>query len=88
MKPKKSPLPSLPILTDAHFEEKLARYIRAKLATKYPPEHTSAHTVREIQSYAKSDPLLPLLTRLEEVEYTSKRLTADEREVMMKKIKK
>lgn len=88
VKPKKSPLPSVPIVTDAHFEEKLARYIRAKLATKYSPEHTSSHTVKEIESYGAGDTLLTLLTRLEEIEYTSKTLSESERQGMLKTLKK
>ncbi len=52
IKLKVEPLPPFPIVSDAHFEEKLSRTIRALLAHTYSPEHARAHTAREISSYA------------------------------------
>ncbi len=83
IKPKVEPLPPFPIVSDAHFEEKLALTLRALLARTYSPEHASAHTAREISAYAPADPLVALLTRLEAVEYTSKRLDEAERSDML-----
>lgn len=88
--PQSQPLPitKLPNISEENFEERLSEYIRLTLAHKYSPEHAWSHTAREIESYAKGDKLLSVLRDLERVEYTSKRLTDNERVEFLKQVKK
>jgi hypothetical protein len=86
-KPKIEPIPPLPIVTDAHFEEKLARTLRAQLSLKYSPEHARAHTFREISRYAKWDPLLDILKEIEDVLYQSGSLTQEKRQILLDLLK-
>ncbi len=81
-------LPPFPYINDPHFEILLAEHIRTNLAIEYAPTHARAHTASEIARYAQAHPLLTLLGELESIEYQSKQLSPQEREDIIKKLKK
>ncbi len=81
-------LPLLPKLDDAHFEEKLAEYIRATFALTYVPLRSRAHTAREIAQYAGDHPFISILRDLEKREYQSSPLSEAERKIFLEAIKK
>lgn len=69
--------PIIPELHDAHFEVKMAKYLRYIIYQIASPKHTYAHTAREIRHYMNDKILVDTLSNLERAEYNCEALSEE-----------
>jgi hypothetical protein len=80
------PLLPYPMREDADFEMRMAGALRMRLAREYMPYRSTAHTTKEIAEYAKDDPRLDILRRLEVYEYRSEQLSLEARDEIIRQV--
>ena len=76
-----------PDISDPDFEVKLALMLRKKIAQKYPPHPSFAHTSDDISLYVREDNVREIIKILETAEYTGNRIPLEKRKEMIQSIR-
>ena len=76
-----------PDISDTDFEVKLALLLRQKIAQKYPPYPSFAHTSDDISLYVREDDIREIIKILETAEYTGNRIPLEKRKEMIQGIR-
>ena len=76
-----------PDISDTDFEVKLALLLRQKIAQKYPPYPSFAHTSDDISLYVREDDIREIIKILETAEYTGNRIPLEKRKEMIQSIR-
>lgn len=72
-----------PDLSDPDFEVKLALILRKKIAQKYPPHPSVAHTSDDVSHYVREDDIRETLKILETSEYTGNGIPFEKRKEIL-----